>query len=127
GGSPVTTAVNSNPSASHAPVTITVWSFFTQRELKIFNSVLDQVHTKYPWITIQSVGGKQDTDIQRAINSNTAPDVALEGGPDDSARYCSSGAWIDLNPLIKADGTDLSQTSPPAALRYTSYKGVQCS
>ncbi len=122
-----TTAVNSNPSASHAPVTITVWSAFVKPELPKFEAVLAQVHEKYPWITVESVGGKDPTDIQRAINSGTAPDVALEPGPDDSAKYCSTGAWIDLNPLIQADGTDLSETSPPAALRYTSYNGVQCS
>jgi multiple sugar transport system substrate-binding protein len=81
----------------------------------------------YPWITIKSVGGKQPTDIQRAINSNTAPDVALEPSPDDSAAYCSTGTWIDLNPYVKGDGIDLAATSPAAALRYTSYKGVQCS
>jgi multiple sugar transport system substrate-binding protein len=121
------TTVNSNPSASHAPVTVTVWSFFTGREKKVLDGVLDGIHQTYPWITVESVGGKGPTDIQRAINSDTAPDVALEGGPDDSAKYCSTGAFADLGPFIQADHTDLSQTSPPAALRYTSYKGVQCS
>jgi multiple sugar transport system substrate-binding protein len=126
-GSTPTTAPNSNPSASHAPVTLTVWSAFVKPELPKFEAVLAKVHEKYPWITIQSVGGKEPTDVQRAINSGTAPDVALEPSPDDSAKYCSTGTWMDLNPLIQADGTDLAATSPPAALQYTSYKGVQCS
>ena len=78
GASTTPTTVNSNPSASHAPVTVTVWSFFTGREKKILDGVLDGVHQAYPWITVDSVGGKGPTDIQRAINSNTAPDVALE-------------------------------------------------
>jgi len=117
----------SNPSASHAPVTLTVWSMFTQRQLKQFNSVLDQVHTMYPWITVKSVGGKSSDDIDRSMTSNTAPDVAIECCPDASAKYCSTGSWLDLNAYLKQDGTDLAKVSPPAATKYTSYKGVQCS
>src|SRR5262249_30870486 len=113
--------------SSHKPVTLTVWSFFTGRELKQFTSVLDGVTKKAPWITIDSVGGKDPSAILRAINSGTAPDVAVEGGPDDSAKYCATGAWINLNPYITADHINLSSLSPPAALRYTGYKGDQCS
>ena len=113
--------------SSHKPVTLTVWSFFTGRELRQFNTVLAGVKKSAPWITINSIGGKQPTDILRAINSGTAPDVAIEPGPDDSAKYCATGAWINLNPYIAADHINLSSLSPPAALRYTSYKGDQCS
>lgn len=108
-------------------MTLTVWSFFTGRELKQFTKVADGVKHVAPWITLQSVGGKQPTDILRAINSGTAPDVAIEPAPDDSAKYCATGAWIPLNPYIKQDGINLTSVSPAAALRYTSYKGVQCS
>ena len=38
---------------------------------------------KYPWITVKHVGGKSPQDILRAINSGTAPDVAIEAGPDN--------------------------------------------
>ena len=115
--------------SSHKPVTLTVWSFFTGRELNQLNSVLDGVKKSAPWITIDSVGGKQPSDILRAINSGSgqAPDVAIEPGPDDSAKYCATGAWINLKPYITADHVNLSSLSPPAALRYTGYKGNQCS
>ncbi len=115
------------PKTSHTPVTLTVWSFFTGRELKQFTHVVNGVKQAAPWITIHSVGGKQPTDVLRAINSGTAPDVAIEPGPDDSAKYCATGAWIPLNPFIKQDNINLPAVSPAAALRYTSYKGVQCS
>ena len=122
-------AGSSSPAAqsSHKPVTLTVWSFFTGRELRQFDSVLNGVKKTAPWITINSVGGKDPTAILRAINSGTAPDVAIEPGPDDSAKYCATGAWINLNPYISQDHINLSSLSPPAALRYTSYKGDQCS
>lgn len=115
------------PSSSHTSVTLTVWSFFTGRELKRFDSVLNGVKRAAPWISIDSVGGKQPADILRAISSGTAPDVAIEGGPDDSGSYCSTGAWIDLAPFVRQAGINLSSVSPPAALRYTSYRGKQCS
>ena len=115
-----------NPSASHAPVTITVWSFYTNPEYKQYNQVLNMFHQQYPWITVDHVGNKSLQNIQQAINSGTPPDVALEQGPDDSAKYCSSGAWVDLNPYLQADHINVSSIVPPAALRYTGYKGVQC-
>lgn len=115
------------PTSSHKPVTLNVWSFFTGRELAQLDKVMKGMHKTAPWITIHSVGGKQPADILRAINSGTAPDVALEPGPDDSAKYCSTGAWIDLRPFINTDHINLSALSPAAALRYTSYKGNQCS
>jgi multiple sugar transport system substrate-binding protein len=115
-----------NPSASHAPVTVTVWSFYTNPEYKQYNQVLDMFHQQYPWITVDHVGNKSLQNIQQAINSGTPPDVALEQGPDDSAKYCSSGAWVDLNPYLQADHITVSSIVPPAALRYTGYKGVQC-
>lgn len=117
----------SAPKSSHKPVTLTVWSFFTGRELRQFDGVLNGVKQAAPWISVNSVGGKQPTDILRAINSGTAPDVAIEPAPDDSAKYCSTGAWTDLSPFIHQDHINLSSLSPPAALRYTSYKADQCS
>lgn len=115
-----------NPSASHAPVTLTLWSFYTGRELKQYNQVLDQFHQQFPWITVNHVGGKSPQDIVRAINSGTAPDATLEPGPDDVAKYCSSGAWVDLNPYLKAAGENASSIIPPSALKFTSYQGNQC-
>jgi len=73
--------------SSHKPVTLTVWSFFTGRELKQFNDVLSGLKKTAPWITINSVGGKGPAAIVQAINSGTATDAVIEAGPDDSAKY----------------------------------------
>ena len=115
-----------NPSASHAPVTVTMWSFYTNPEYNQYQQVIDMFHQQYPWITVNHVGGKSLQNIQQAINSGTPPDVAIEEGPDDSAKYCSSGAWVDLNPYLQADHINVSTVVPPAALRYTAYQGKQC-
>jgi multiple sugar transport system substrate-binding protein len=111
--------------SSHKPVTLNVWTFFTGRELDTFKSALSGLPKQAPWITVNVTGGKQLEDIQRAINSGTAPDVAMEVGPDDVAKYGQSGAWIDLNPYIQADHLDIKKVIVPAALDYTSYQGKQ--
>jgi multiple sugar transport system substrate-binding protein len=115
-----------NPSASHAPVTITLWTFFSNPEFKEFETAITAFQQAYPWITVKTVPSKDNTAILQAINSGTAPDVAMEGIPDDSAKYCSTNAWIDLKPYIQADHIDVSKIVPAGALAYSSYQGVQC-
>jgi multiple sugar transport system substrate-binding protein len=117
-----------DPNKSHAPLTLELWTFFTASEFdKFYGDALKQLQQKFPWLTIKAVPGKQQDDIIRAINSGTAPDVAVECCPDDSAKLCSTGAWIDLNPFLHAEGIDLTKVSPPGALTYTGFEGKQCS
>ena len=129
-----TTGSNSGPAsvvdtasgASHAPVTLNVWSFYSGREFQEYSVVLNEFMAKYPWITIQHTPAKQPKDIVAAINSGTKFDVAISAGPDNVAKYCATGAFQDLAPYIKAQNMDLPSIIPPQALRYTSYNGVQC-
>ena len=121
------TAQTINPSASHTPVTLTVWDYYTERELAQLKDVLDQFRQQYPWITLNVVPGKSFNDYVRGINSGQTIDVAIDAGPDNIGKYCSSGAFQDLTPYLQASGVDLTKTFPPAALKYTSYNGVQCS
>jgi multiple sugar transport system substrate-binding protein len=107
------------------PVTLSVWTFFTGRELAAFKGSLAGLHKAAPWITVNVTGGKGLEDVQRAINSKTAPDVAMEIGPDDVAKYGQSGAWIDLNPYIRLDHLNMGKIIVPSALDYTSYQGKQ--
>jgi multiple sugar transport system substrate-binding protein len=119
-----------NPSASHAPVTITLWTFFTGPELKQFKTGMKKVSDLYPWITVKIAGAKDvedNNDIKQAINSGTPPDVVISPFPQDVARFCDSGGWIDLNPFIEQERLDLSTIIPQAALSYTAYNGIQCS
>ena len=115
-----------NPSGSHAPVTLNVWSFFSGREWNQFNSVLADFQKLYPWITIKHTPGKSDQDITRGINGSIPFDLAISGGPDEVGLFCSSGAFLDLAPYLKADNIDASKVIPPPALRYTSYQSDQC-
>ena len=117
-----------NPSESHAPVTITMWSEWTSKaETEVFNKVFDMFHEQYPWITVDSRTGLTDNKITAAINAGNPPDAVLSFGVDNVGLWCSTGAWLNLNDHISADGLDMGATFPPAALTYTSYQGNQCS
>lgn len=117
------------PSGSHAPVTISMWSEWTSKaETQVFNKVFDMFHEQYPWITVDSRTGLTDNKITAAINAGDAPDTVLSFGVDNVGLWCSTGAWIDMNPYINGpDGIDMSATFPASALAYTSYNGTQCS
>jgi multiple sugar transport system substrate-binding protein len=129
GGGSTTPPQTINPSASHAPVTLTMWSEWTSaRETKTFNQIFTGFEQQYPWITVDSKTGLTDPKITAAINANDAPDAVLSFGVDNVGKWCQTGAWIDLNKYIQGpDGFDLKATIPPAALTYTSYNGIQCS
>ncbi len=93
GGSNATpSVVNTASGATHAPVTIQLWSFYSGREFKQYDAVLSDFQKLYPWITINHTPAKSDQEILRAVNSGTAPDLGLTAGPDNVAKFCSSGA-----------------------------------
>src|SRR6266498_3104443 len=115
-----------DPNANHEPMTLTVWSNFSAREYKVLTGVLDSVKTKYPWMTIKHVGGKDDQAIQRAINGGTPPDMAVSFTPDNAARYCQTGAWQNLDPYLQADKVDKASMWPAGVFSYTQYNNVQC-
>src|SRR5262245_53054589 len=108
------------------PVTIQLWSFYSGGEFKKYCEVLQDFHQKYPWISIQHTGGKSEQDIFRAVNSDTAPDMMIDPGPDNVAKFCSADTYRDLSTNPQQDGIDVSTIIPDAALRYTSYNGDQC-
>jgi multiple sugar transport system substrate-binding protein len=117
---------SASASGAQAVTTINLWSFYTGGEFKKYCEVLQDFHQKYPNIAIQHTGGKSDQDILRAVSSGTAPDLAISMGPDNVAKFCSSGAYSDLTTDLQNDGIDLSKEIPEPASRYTSFEGNQC-
>jgi multiple sugar transport system substrate-binding protein len=110
----------------HPAVNLTIWSFFSGRELQDFNSVMNTFHASHPWITIHSVPAKEDSDLIRAVHSGTAPDVYVSGAPDDVGAFCSANTLVNLKPYTTSSHIDLKSLIPASALAYTSYKGDQC-
>jgi multiple sugar transport system substrate-binding protein len=111
--------------ADHTPVTITMWSGFTGRELGIIGKAQQMFTASHPWITVKNVGGVDDDKIVKSIRAGNAPDVALSFTADKIGTYCGSKAWIDLAPYIQRDKVDLNQI-PKASLEYTQFDKVRC-
>ena len=122
----MTTGLATGFAADHKPVTITFWSAYTNRELRDYQQAFVGFHKKYPWITVKGTGAITDDKIIAAINGGNAPDALLSFSPNNTGKFCSSGAWQNLNDRIKQDKLDLS-IFPKVALSYSGYKGVQCS
>ncbi len=108
-------------------VTITVWSGFTpgEREIGVFDSVIKDFEKLHPNVHVDSVPGINDDKIVAAIRGGNAPDVALSFSSDNTGAFCSSGAWIDLQPYIDRDQVDIDEF-PPAVRSYTEYNGSRC-
>jgi multiple sugar transport system substrate-binding protein len=110
---------------SHAPVTITLWNGFTERELGVIKQAVADFHGSHPWITVKVVGGVNDDKIIAAIRGGNAPDVAQSFTADNTGLFCSSGGWIDLKPYMDKSKFDASMF-PQAVQTYTEYQGKRC-
>ena len=112
-------------STNKKPVTITLWTGFTGRELGIIGQAVAKFHASHQWITVKSVGNADDDKIGKAILGGNAPDAALSFEADRLGNYCSTGAWIDLGPYLKRDKVDVAAFPRPTQT-YTAYKGTRC-
>src|SRR3954471_13263329 len=116
---------HNGPSAG-AKQTITVWHGFTgENEVNAFNAAVARFHDKFPNITVKAVKGQDDDKITKAISGGDPPDVAVSFTTDNVGKFCSTGAWEDLNPLMKQDGVDTSQFNQ-ASMEYTQFEGKRC-
>ena len=111
--------------ADKTPVTLTFWSPFTSRELRVMNAGLAKFHKKYPWITVKSVGAITADKLTAAIHAGNPPDVASMFETDNLGAFCNSGAWQDLNRYIDADNFDMNQF-PKTIRDYTAYEDKRC-
>jgi len=125
GGSKDSSSSKDTAAADKTPVTLTFWSPFTNRELKVMNAGLAKFHTKYPWITVKSVGAITADKLTAAIHAGNPPDVASMFETDNLGAFCNSGAWQDLNKYIDADNFDMNQF-PKTIRDYTAYKDKRC-
>src|SRR5262249_20067583 len=107
---------------------ITVWSGFTpgEREIGGFDSVIADFEKLHPNVDVKSVAGVHDEKDVGAIRGGNAPNVALSFSSDNTGTFCSSGAFIDLQPYIDRDKVDIN-AFPKAVQEYTEYQGTRCS
>ena len=125
-------AATSAPGATSAPATtsaptgtLTLWHFFTDREAGIIQKAVDGFTKLYPGITVNVQSGQDDDKMRQAIAAGQNIDVGISYSRDQLGTLCTSGAFIDLAPLIAKDGTDLGLLLPKAK-DYTEFKGQRC-
>ncbi|GAA1445684.1 ABC transporter substrate-binding protein [Leifsonia poae] len=104
---------------------VSFWHFFSDREAKVIQSVVDDFEKKNPKVKVTVHAGQDDEKLQKAIATGSKVDVGLSYSTDIVGNFCSNGAFRNLNTVIKRDGVDMSQFSPTVK-SYTEFKGVRC-
>ncbi|WP_246846602.1 ABC transporter substrate-binding protein [Humibacter ginsenosidimutans] len=110
---------------SHLSGTVSLWHFFTDREAKVVQSVVDDFEKKYPDVKVVVHSGQDDDKLTKAIAAGKDIDVGISYSTDIVGSFCSSGAFRDLTPYIKRDKIDLSQF-PETVRSYTEFDGKRC-
>jgi multiple sugar transport system substrate-binding protein len=126
------TACSGGSSSGSAPVpsgkatgNVVFWHFFTDREAKAFQSVVDDFQASHPGITVTVKSGQDDTKATQAIAAGKGPDLDLSYSTDITGKFCSTGAFRDLSGYIAQDKVDLAQL-PQTVKDYTEFNGKRC-
>jgi multiple sugar transport system substrate-binding protein len=102
------------------------WHPFTDREGEVMEGLIKDFQASHPKITVTSKGGQDDDKMTQAIGAGNGPDVGVSFSTDIVGKFCSSGAWMDLNPYIKRDNLDMGKFPGPVK-QYTEFQGKRCS
>jgi multiple sugar transport system substrate-binding protein len=105
--------------------TVSLWHFFTDREAKVIQSVVNDFEKLHPGVTVVVHSGQDDTKLQQAISAGNSVDVGLSYSTDIVGAFCSSGAFRDLTPYITRDKVDVGDLTP-ITKSYTEFKGKRC-
>lgn len=120
----------SQSTASTAPThlagTVSLWHFFTDREAKAIQGVVNDFEKANPDVKVVVHTGQDDAKLAQVIASGGNVDVAISSSTDNVGSFCASGSFRDLGPYIKRDNVDMTQISD-VFKAYTSFNGTQCS
>jgi multiple sugar transport system substrate-binding protein len=105
--------------------TVELWHFFTDREAKAIDAVIKDFQAGHPKITVTVKPGQDDTKVTQAIGAGNGPDIGLSYSTDIVGKFCSSGAWVDLQQYIDRDKVDINQLNATTR-EYTEYDGKRC-
>src|SRR4051794_9317724 len=115
--------------ASAAPTelsgTVSLWHFFSDREAGVVQNAVDQFEKANPNVKVVVHSGQDDAKLQQVISSGGDVDVAVSYSSDIVGNFCSTGAFVDLEPYLTRDKVDLEQF-PKVVRTYTEYDGTRC-
>nr|WP_035842096.1 ABC transporter substrate-binding protein [Kitasatospora azatica] len=121
---------NNDASAAGKDVTLTFWHGWSQdNETKAIDDNIAAFEKAHPNIHVKVVANITDDKIDQALRAGgpDAPDVVSSFSTDNVGKFCSSKAWIDLNPMLQRDHIDPASTFPASMLKYSQFQGDQCS
>jgi multiple sugar transport system substrate-binding protein len=110
---------------THLSGTVSLWHFFTDREAKVIQGVVNDFEKLHPGVHVIVHSGQDDTKLQQAISAGNNVDVGISYSTDIVGAFCSSGAFRDLTPYIKRDHVNIGDLTP-VTKSYTEYKGKRC-
>src|SRR4051794_30557406 len=117
---------NDNPNAD---VTITFWhGWSAPSEVAGIQATIDAFEKANPNIHVKAVGNITDDKINQALRAggSNAPDVVSSFTTDNVGQFCTSHAFVDLNPFMDKSGIDPAKVFPAAQQDYTQFDGDQC-
>ncbi|MET4923766.1 ABC transporter substrate-binding protein [Streptomyces sp. PSRA5] len=120
---------NSASDDPNAKTTITFWhGWSAPSEVKAIKENIDRFEEAHPNIKVDVVGNINDDKLNQALRAggSKGPDVVSSFTTSNVGKFCSSGAFADLEPFIKKDKIDLEKTFPKVLLQYTQFEGDRC-
>ncbi|WP_367323021.1 ABC transporter substrate-binding protein [Streptomyces sp. HUAS ZL42] len=109
--------------------TINFWhGWSAPSETKAIQGLVAGFEKAHPNIHVKIVGSMTDDKVNQALRAggDKAPDVVSSFTTNNVGKFCSSGAFVDLNPFFKKAGIDPDTTFPKAMNEYTQYDGDRC-
>ena len=97
---------NDNPNAE---TTITFWhGWSAPSEVAAIQATIDAFEKDHPNIHVKAVGNITDDKINQALRAGgpSAPDVVSSFTTDNVGEFCTSHAFVDLNPFMQKDGIE---------------------
>lgn len=105
--------------------TVTMWHFFSGREAEAIQAVVDDFEDANPEITVEVRSEQDDEKMRQAIAAGKGPDLGVSYSTAIVGSFCSTGAFIDLQPWMERD--DVSEDIFPELVQdYTEFEGTRC-
>jgi len=112
-----------------AETTINFWhAWSAPSEVAAVKSLVAGFEKAHPNIHVKIVGNMTDDKVNQALRAggDKAPDVVPSFTTNKVGKFCSSGAFVDLNPFFEKAGIDPETTFPKAMNEYTQFEGNRC-
>ncbi|MEV8591370.1 ABC transporter substrate-binding protein [Streptomyces sp. NPDC052012] len=113
----------------NAETTITFWhGWSAPAEVKAVQENVDRFEKAHPNIKVKVVGNINDDKLNQALRAggSKGPDVVSSFTTSNIGKFCSSGAFLDLEPFIEKSELDLDKIIPKPMLEYTQFEGTRC-